>query len=296
MSTAQQRVDTLLMQTLQLRADYNTANMLCTPAPDALQHCKAAASAWMQYQSASAALDSAETALQEAATVGPSAQKLQRAKSNFVAIQAAANDVITGGEWATRAAAAAKLQAATAALHEAEKGRVAQSLQAANAALVQAQEQSRALLSMTAQELRAVSEAKHALKAARTGLKTATAAVRLSLEELTEASQDLSSLLAQITEQVTALTQNPTASAAGLVRVDQINVGVGLEPGSPSVLMGISYDGAVRSGSQQKALSGRLFMDVSDSSEEFGVMLHGVLRDSVLDAFRTLHRSLAALL
>lgn len=297
-TAAQQRVDTLLAQTLQLRADYNAANTLCTPAPEGLERCKAAAAAWVKYQSASTALDTAQTALQQAATSGPSAQSLRSAKESFVAWQATASGVITGREWAARAAAATKLQAGLAALHEAENGGNAVRLQGANAALVQAQEASRVVLSANGTELKTVGDAKQGLRAARGSLKAATAASRLTAEELSAASQDLDSLLTQVQAQLTA-TQTDNAAphqASALIRFDQLNVGFSLGQQGPSALAAVSYSGVVTSGGQQKTMVGDFQVDVSSSSDELGSVISEVLRDSVVDSLRAIHRSLAAVL
>lgn len=313
-NTAQDRVDYLLSQTLQLRADYNAANMLCNPTPQGLQDCKTAAAAWVQYQSASAALDVAQTALQEASTVGPSAQSLQRAKARFSHQQAVANEVVAGQEWASHSAAAAKLQAAMTALIDAETGRVAAQMRAANNDFTRAQAASRGLLSTAAQQYVAVRDAKHALKAARAGLKAATAVGRLSPEDLLAASADLASVLGQLQSQAAAVARlaikgAPSAPAAnvhqieGLVKFDQINIGMDMKPpegakqSDSPVLLSVSYSGAVGSGNQQKPLMGRFQVDVTDSSsEELGLMLAEVLRDDALNGIRSMYRSLAALL
>jgi hypothetical protein len=302
---AQERVDSLLATTLQLRASYNTANLMCNPTPQALEQCKTAAVAWVLYRSTSAALDAAQTELQEAAIASTTAQKLQTAKAAFIAHQAVANDVVTGSEWARLAAATAKLQAATAAFAEAEHGRLAAQMRRANADFAQAQESSRTLLSPEGAEYQAVREAKDALKAARAGLRAATAVPRLTPAELSAAAHDLSSILAQIQAQKAALeaarsSADPVATAAaigGLVRFDQINIGTILDPSNPQVTLSVSYSGAVGSGDQHKPLSGLFRLDVADSSaEELGLVLAEVLRDDALNAIRATHRSLAALL
>lgn len=300
--TAHDRVDLLLSQTLQLRADYNAANMLCNPSPQGLEDCRAAAAAWVQYHAASVALDVAQTALQEEATVGASAQALHAAKARFATQQAVANEVVVGKEWAAHTAATAKLQAAKAALDEAEQGRVAAHMRAANAEFVRAQDTARQLLSTSAPEYTAVRDAKHALKAARAGLKAATAVGRLSPEELAAASQDLASLVAQLQAQAAALARSEGAQQAAdaLVRFESINVGMNLapaaQPGEP-VLLAVSYSGAVGAGDQQKPLMGRFQLDAADSSsEELGLILAEVLRDDALSAIRATHRSLASLL
>lgn len=299
--TAHDRVDLLLSQTLQLRADYNAANMLCNPSPQGLEDCRTAAAAWVQYHAASVALDVAQTALQEEATVGASAQALHAAKARFVAQQAVANEVVIGKEWAAHTAATAKLQAAKAALDEAEQGRVAARMRAANAEFVKAQDTARQLLSTAASEYIAVRDAKHALKAARAGLKAATAVGRLSPEELAAASQDLTSLVAQLQAQAAALARAEGAQQAdALVRFESINVGMNLapaaQPGEP-VLLAVSYSGAVGAGDQQKPLMGRFQLDAADSSsEELGLVLAELLRDDALSAIRATHRSLASLL
>lgn len=310
MKTAQDRVDALMAQTLQLRADYNAANMLCDPTPQGTEHCKTAAAAWFQYQLASAALDAAQTALQEAATVGPSAQSLQAVKARFATQQAVANEVVSGAEWAAHTAATAKLQSAMAALVEAEQGRVAARMRAANDDFVRAQQTSRQLLSAASTEYAAVRDAKHALKAARAGLKAATAVGRLTHDELAAAAQDLSALLAQLQTQAAAVSRIPDAASntppaapadsTGLVKFDRLDVGVNLAPSEqPDVplLLAVSYSGAVTTGEQQQPLMGRFQVDVTDSSgEELGLMLVEVLRDDALSAIRMTHRSLAALL
>jgi hypothetical protein len=309
---AQERVDALLAITLQLRASYNAANLLCNPTAQALEQCKAAAVAWVLYRSTSAALDAAQTELQEVATASTTAQKLQTAKAAFSAQQALANDVVVGSEWARRAAAAAKLQAATAAFAEAEHGRVAAQMRRANAEFVQAQEVSRTLLSPEGAEYQAVREAKDALKAARAGLRAATAVPRLTPAELSAAAQELSSILAQVNVQKATLeaaisSANAAAPATaasagvadvgGLVRFNQINVGTVLDPTNPQVALSVSYNGAVGSGDQQKALSGLFRLDVTDrSAEELGLVLAEILRDDALNAIRATHTSLAALL
>jgi hypothetical protein len=301
--TAHDRVDMLLAQTLQLRADYNAANMLCNPSPQGLEDCKAAAAAWVQYHAASVALDVAQTSLQEEATVGASAQALQAAKARFATQQAVANEVVVGKEWAAHTAATSKLQAAKAALDEAEQGRVAARMRAANAEFVRTQETARQLLTTAAPEYTAVRNAKHALKAARAGLKAATAVGRLAPEELAAAAHDLAGLLEQLAAQAAALARTDSEGAQQadvLVRFDRINVGMDLapaaQPGEP-VLLAVSYSGAVGAGDQQKPLMGRFQMDVADSSsEELGLVLAEVLRDDALAAIRSTHRSLASLL
>jgi hypothetical protein len=310
MKTAQDRMDTLMAQTLQLRAEYNAANMLCDPTPQGTELCKTAAAAWSRYQSVSAALETSQTALQEAATVGPSAQSLRAAKARFATQQAVANEVVTGAEWAAHTAATAKLQSAMAALVEAEQGRAAARMRAANDGFVHAQETSRQLLSEVSAEYTAVRDAKQALKAARAGLKAATAVGRLTKDELAAAAQDLSAVLAQIQIQAAELsrlvdaagTSLPAAPAdsSGLVRFDRINVGMTLAPSeqpNAPVLLAVSYSGAVTAGEQQQPLMGRFQVDVTDSGgEELGLMLGEVLRDDAVNAIRTAHRSLAAVL
>lgn len=294
---------------MQLRADYNLANVLCNPTTEGLDFCKAAAAAWARYQSASAALDTAQTSLQEAAVSGPTAQQLKAAKANFAARQAAANEVVSGKEWAAHAAAAAKLQAATAALKEAEEGVVSAQMHAAHADYATAQDASQVLLSTAGQEYLAVREAKHAVKAARSGLKAATGVARLSPEDLAAAHQDLSALLVQVQRQQEALAAaaasdpatpaySVTASAdlQGLVRFDRINVGMELTPGGAAAMLGVSYSGAVSSG-QQQMLMGHFMVDASDSgSDELGLMVGEVLRDDALSGIKATHRSLAALM
>lgn len=300
MKTAQDRVDTLVAQTLQLRADYNMANLLCNPTSEGLEHCKTAAAAWVAYQSASSTLDSAQTALQEAAVAGSSASNLDTAQATFAASQAAANDAVTGEQWAAWVAAAAKLDAATTALAAAERGPLAAQMHAANADLVAAQDASRTLLSPSAAEWKDVLEAKHAVRAARAGVRAATAAARLTTDELSAASSDLNNLLTAIQAQQAAAAADNTAAApttTELVRFERINIGFTLVPDSSPALLGVSYSGAVGAGDQQQALSGRFMVDASVAdSEEFGLMLSEVLRDDALIGLRKAYRSLSALL
>jgi hypothetical protein len=233
---------------------------------------------------------------------------------------------VSGREWSAHAAANAKLAAATASLYEAHHGPVAAAAAAANSGFVRAQETNREVLTSAGVEYVAVRDAKHAMKAARSGLKAATAVSRLSPEELAAASQDLATLLAQIQRQQAALaaaagvdaaaTSDAAAAAAAaagahgiaaaaavadagspLVRFDNIQVGLNLAPSQGPVLLGVSYNGAVGSGEQQQMLMGQFQVDASDSSsEELGLTLADVLRNDVLSALKTRHRSLSALM
>jgi hypothetical protein len=234
---------------------------------------------------------------------------------------------VSGREWSAHAAANAKLAAATASLYEAHHGPVAAAAAAANSGFVRAQETNREVLTSAGVEYVAVRDAKHAMKAARSGLKAATAVSRLSPEELAAASQDLATLLAQIQRQQAALaaaagvdaaaTSDAAAAAAAaaagahgiaaaaavadagspLVRFENIQVGLNLAPSQGPVLLGVSYNGAVGSGEQQQMLMGQFQVDASDSSsEELGLTLADVLRNDVLSALKTRHRSLSALM
>jgi hypothetical protein len=217
-------------------------------------------------------------------------------------------------------------------LYEAHHGPVAAAAAAANSGFVKAQEVSREVLTTAVVEYVAVRDAKHVMKAARSGLKAATAVSRLSPEELAAASQDLTVLLVQIQRQQAALAAtagldaaaasdaaaaaaaaaaeavvvgaNGIAAAAAvadagspLVRFDNIQVGLNLAPSQGPVLLGVSYNGAVGSGEQQQMLMGQFQVDASDSSsEELGLTLADVLRNDVLSALKTRHSSLSALM